>query len=628
MHNDFGNAVNEYFVREYRRLYKERKRKIEAFKTSEDVLAYAAQVKKRIREVFALDKLPRTPLNPRVTGEFDFKYYTLRNIVFESLPGYYVTASLYLPPAAEKPFATVLHLCGHNFEGKSSVNGTSLDVGFAANGIAVLNIDPVCQGERLQHFMPNEANCTGAHNVIGKELVLFGEHFAAWRAWDAVRAIDLICEMEELDSSRIMLTGCSGGGTMTTWVNALDDRLIASAPSCAATRWFRTVENELPIDAEQMPPALAGEGFDMGDFLIASLPRPILVSGEANDFFDKRGQQSVGREMEKLSALVEAPIQSTFFTGPHEHGLKPEQREAIRNFFFKAAGVVSKGIPEDEIPRPTMEQQLVAPEGDVFKIPGNVSAFEVMKEHCCKVIAQRKELSKAELAAALKKCLALPDEIPVPDNYRRLPRHIFRDDEHSINRYLIENDERILGVLNILTGGGAFQLPDCNGAVFYLPDFDGKELETLPEELYQGKILAGFDSFGVGNLIPAACGVSSRDMQAHYGAYWHFAGLSHMLGKTFPGLQMEGILAALKLLKSHGAQKVTLIGKGYGAMLAAYTALLAEDMVEKTILLEMPEPFEKLIGTYNERSFTGMVPDLLKYADWTDIARCVNAEMR
>ena len=289
---------------------------------------------------------------------------------------------------------------------------------------------------------------------------------------------------------------------------------------------------------------------------------------------------------------------------------------------------ISKGIPEDEIPRPTMEQQLIAPEGDVFKIPGNVSAFEVMKEHCGKVIAQRKELSKAELAAALKKCLALPDEIPVPDNYRRLPRHIFRDDEHSINRYLIENDERILGVINILTGGGAFQLPNCNEAVFYLPDFDGKELETLPEELYQGKILAGFDSFGVGNLIPASCGVSSRNMQAHYGAYWHFAGLSHMLGKTFPGLQMEGILAALKLLKSHGARKVTLIGKGYGAMLAAYTALLAEDMVEKTILLDSPEPFEKLIGTYNERSFTGMVPDLLKYADWTDIARCVNAEMR
>ena len=629
MHNDFGNAVNEYFVREFRRLYKERKARINALKTPEAVLEYAGLAKKRIREIFDLEKLHRTPLNPQVTGSHAYKYYTKQNIVFESLPGYYVTANLYLPSDMTGPVPAVLHLCGHNQDAKSCTNGVSFNVGTAANGIAVFCFDPVCQGERFQHFMENENNLCGAHNTIGKELLLFGEHFPAWRAWDALRAVDLLCEMPEIDSSRIMLTGCSGGGTMTTWVNALEDRLIAAAPSCAVTLWRRTVENENPIDAEQLPPDLAGEGYDMADFLIASLPRPILVSGEINDFFDVRGQQEAGREMEMLSTIVKAPIKSTYFTGPHPHALQREQREAIRAFFFKAAGVTPRGICEDDVPRPATEEKLAAPDGDVFKLPGNRSALTIMKERCNAVISARKALSKAELAQVLKKCLALPADIPVPDDYRRLPLQIFREgSENIINRYLIENEERMLCVLNALTGTGDYQVPQCKEAVLYLPDVECIEMETLPEEFYKGKILFGIDTFGVGNMIPTSCGVSARKPGDFYGAYWHYAGLAVMLGKSFPGLQMEGILGALKLLKARGTEKVTLIGRGYGAILGAYTALLAEDMVEKTILLDAPCAFEELVGTYNTFSFAGILPNILRYADWLDIAKAVNAEFR
>lgn len=625
MHNDFGNAVNEYFVSVFRRLYKERAQKIAQLKTKEDVLAYAAQARKRIREVFDLEKYPRTPLNMQITGEHTFKYYTLRNVIFESWPGYYVTGSLYLPEAPEGPVPCVLHLCGHNHDGKSCTNGVSMNVGLAANGIAVLCIDPVCQGERFQHFMPNEMDLCGAHNTIGKELFLLGENFAAWRAWDALRALDLLCELPEIDSSKLMLTGCSGGGTMTTWVNALDDRLIASAPSCAVTRWRRTVENELPIDAEQTPPFLAGEGFDMADFLIATLPRPILVSGETNDFFDERGQQEVGRELERLSILAEAPLKSTFFTGPNDHGLKVEQRAAIRDFFFKAAGVTPRGVSEDDIPRPSTEEKLAAPNGDVFNLPGNLPAMELIKQRRDALIARRTPLDKEELKAALRKCLGLAEVIPVPEDYRRLPTQIFRDETQIINRYLIENDDRILGVLNALTGKGNYQLPRCKEAVLYLPDEECIEMETLPETYFTDRILFGFDAFGVGNLIPASCGVHSRKPSSHYGAFWHFASMCQMLGKSFPGLQMEGILAAIALLKANGTEKLTLIGRGYGAWLASYTALLAEDVVKETILLDAPESFGELAGTYTERSFAGMVPEILKYTDFPEIARAVGA---
>ena len=78
MYNDFGNAVNEYFVKEFRRLYKERQKRIDALSTPEAVLEYAAQARKRIREVFDLERCERTPLNCRVTSEYDFQSYHIK----------------------------------------------------------------------------------------------------------------------------------------------------------------------------------------------------------------------------------------------------------------------------------------------------------------------------------------------------------------------------------------------------------------------------------------------------------------------------------------------------------------------------------------------------------------------
>ena len=627
MHGDFGNAVNEYFVKEFRRIYDERKVRIGRLDTPEAVLEYASAVRQRIREVFDLEKIPRTPLNCEIVSEHDFRSYTLKNLIFESRPGYHVTANLYLPAGTTAPVPAVLHLCGHNHDGKACANGVSLNVGFAANGIAVLAIDPVCQGERYQHFMEDEKDLCGAHNMIGKELILFGEHFAAWRAWDALRAADLLCTLPEIDHTRLMLTGCSGGGTMTTWVNALDDRFIAAAPSCAVTRWRRTVENELPVDAEQMPRFLAGEGLDMADFLIASLPRPILVSGEENDFFDKRGQQEVGRELEYLSGILDAPLKSTFFTGPDGHGLRAEQREAIRKFFFAAAGVEPRGIPEDAIPRPEEHEKLAAPGGEVLNIPGERSVMKVASDICAEVIAARKTLDRKTLAGALKSCLALPEDIPVPDDYRRLPPRP-HGEKQCFNRYLIENKERILGVIYAMTGVCDYQLPRCREAVLYLPDGNCCEIADLPAEYREEKTVFGIDTFGIGELAPTSCGINSRDFTAFYGASWHFSGLAAMLGKSFPGLQMEGVLSAIKLLRANGTERLTVIGRGCGAVLAAYTALLAEDMVSRTVLLDAPGSFAGLVGTYNMRSFAEMVPDILKYTDWTDIAVSVNAEIR
>ena len=630
MLHDFGSAVNEYYVREFRELARGRADRIAGLTTPEKVLAYAADCRRKIRAAFGLENRERHPMTPRVTGEFDFGLYRLRRVIIDPEPGYFMTGNLYLPPVSSGPFPAVLHLCGHNGDGKSCQNGVSLNVGLAANGIAVFAVDPVCQGERLQHFLENDFDLCGAHNMLGKEMVLYGEYFCAWRAWDALRAVDYMVSLPELDGSKIMLTGCSGGGTMTCWVNALDDRIIASAPSCATTRWRRTVENENPIDAEQMPPGLAGQGLDMADFLIATLPRPVLVSGETNDFFDERGQKEVGAELEKLCAVAGAPGACGTFVGPNGHGLKTEQREAIRAFFFRAAGVTPKGIPEDRIPRPETEQKLAAPGGDVFNLAGNLPAMELLKRRCASATKDRPRLDREETARAVRNLLGLPEEMTFSPDYRRLPPQPVVEGKTLGNRYLLENGRRILGVLHHIAAEGFYQIPGPEKAVLFLPCAKSEEALELPDGIpAEGEKLFSFDTFGVGELAPSSCGKFAREMSSDYGVYWHYAGLGTMLGEPFPGLQTEGVLAAVALLRARGVKHLTLCGRSYSALPALFAALLAPaGAVEHTILLEPPEPYGELIGRVTPQPFTAMVPEILKYTDWPEIAEIVGAERR
>lgn len=125
-------------------------------------------------------------------------------------------------------------------------------------------------------------------------LGLFGDNFAFWRVWDAMRGLDYLLSRPEADSSRVGVTGNSGGGTLSTYLWALDDRLTMAAPGCYITSFHRNFDNELPVDAEQAVPGIAAAGIEMADFLIARRRRPAWSSGRGNDFFDPRGTKEAG----------------------------------------------------------------------------------------------------------------------------------------------------------------------------------------------------------------------------------------------------------------------------------------------------------------------------------------------
>ena len=189
--------------------------------------------------MLGLDPMPeKTPLQARNTGTLEREGYRVEKIVFQSTPGLYVTGNLYLPAKREGRLPTVLYLCGHS----PSPWGSKVDyqhhgIWFARHGYVAFLIDTIEFGELsgIHH---------GTHDLDMLYWLSLGYTPAGPEVWNAIRALDYLESRSEVDPERIAVTGISGGGAMTWFTAAVDDRPQVAVPSSQVgrliTRFRRT----------------------------------------------------------------------------------------------------------------------------------------------------------------------------------------------------------------------------------------------------------------------------------------------------------------------------------------------------------------------------------------------------
>ncbi|MHC4440902.1 MAG: alpha/beta hydrolase family protein, partial [Planctomycetota bacterium] len=279
-----GNVLPSDMMSHYlRRLaghkFEDWKTQYEQRKTSDQIVEY----QKRLREKFidAIGGLPeRTPLNPQVTGVVSRDGYRVEKIIFESQPKHYVSALLFLPETDKfnPPYPGVLVPCGHSANGKAHDAYQTMGALLALNGMAGLVFDPIDQGERSQmpSQLPRLAG-TRAHTMLGIGSILLGRNTARFEIWHGMRAIDYLQSRPEVDSKLIGCTGNSGGGTQTSYLMSLDERIAAAAPSCYITGFERLLDTIGPQDAEQNIYGQLAFGMDHADYLMMQAPMPILI---------------------------------------------------------------------------------------------------------------------------------------------------------------------------------------------------------------------------------------------------------------------------------------------------------------------------------------------------------------
>jgi cephalosporin-C deacetylase-like acetyl esterase len=323
-------------------------------------------------------------------------------VLFESQPNFPVTGLLYLPEHSAGKLPAIVVSPGHAASGK--VSDFTFGSMMARNGFAVLTYDIVGLGERLQYLdsagKPLAAG-TGQHGEAGLQPTLIGDAVARYFVWDAIRAVDYLSARPEVDANRIGAFGCSGGGTVTALLGALDPRVKAIATACYLTSYETMLPAIGPQDAEQSIPNFISSGLSFPDWVEAAAPRPYAIVATASDMFPYAGAKATATEARRFYSLFDksaagtptgrpepgiptgptlnpdtpndvaatAPLQ--FITGIGGHGnLRPIYREIVAFFLLHLAH--SDAAPT-HLPEPP------APGTSPFALPTSIpaSAFQV-----------------------------------------------------------------------------------------------------------------------------------------------------------------------------------------------------------------------------------------------------------
>ncbi len=227
--------------------------------------ARAATIRTGILSGANLDPLPtKTPLNPVTHSQRVHGNYSVENVYFESLPGFFVAGNLFRPTwlnwSEKKPVVLVPH--GHFADGRFEEHNQHLGATLARMGAIAFTYDMVGKQESTQvtHDDPNSLTM---------------------QLWNSMRVLDFLLNLTDADPDRVAMTGASGGGTQTFLCTAIDSRVKVSAPVVMVSAWAYggcECETGLPIHK--------GNDYATNNAEIAALaaPRPQLIVSDGTDW--------------------------------------------------------------------------------------------------------------------------------------------------------------------------------------------------------------------------------------------------------------------------------------------------------------------------------------------------------
>ena len=282
-------------------------------------------------EMISLSDMPlseeRSSPKVTVTGTIQQDGYRIEKLYYESLPGLYVPANLYIPDNITEPGAAIIYLCGHTLTQKVSYQTHPQK--FAELGFVCLIPETIQYGEVFGEHWGCYAN--GWFDWYSK-----GYTPAGVEVWNAIRGLDLLASMTEVDASKLGATGISGGGAISWFLGAVDPRVKAVAPVCGISTieahiTTRTVDGHCDCMA-----CINTFGWDSKDIGALIAPRPLLIAQADRDGLNQlESVQEVYQDLKSFYDLLGVPENISFIETPGGHSYHKDSRELIFSFFMK-----------------------------------------------------------------------------------------------------------------------------------------------------------------------------------------------------------------------------------------------------------------------------------------------------
>ena len=623
--------MSKYLLRHVDEAWERWQQEYEQRTTPEAIEAY--QQDRRQRFIEAIGGFPdRTPLNAKTTGIIERDGYRVEKVVFESQPNHYVTAVLFLPDAARfaAPYPGVLIPCGHSADGKAHLEYQTMGASLALHGMAALVFDPIDQGERGQLLDDTGKPPiwgTKAHAMVGVGSILLGRNTATFEIYDGMRALDYLQSRPEVDADRIGCTGNSGGGTQTSYLMALDDRIIAAAPSCYLNRQGRQLRTATG-DAEQNIFGQLTFGMDHADFLMMRAPVPILICAATKDFFDINGTWQSFRYAKRLYTRMGVSERISLMENDEKHNYNKLQREAAARWLARwLLGRDQPPINEPPIVALNDTEILCTPRGQVMLLEGARSVYDLNEDCENELAEQRRKLwsgtDRAELLEQVRRIAGVRKRADLP------PPEIDHAGEVRlrgcrVKKLVLQPEDGICLPALMFVPKRSAGLP-----VLYI-DEAGKTKSAAPggriEELVRaGRTVLAVDLRGTGETRQTRQNKFGLDI----GLDWEDFYKAYVLGRSYVGMRAEDLLVAARYAAQEtSAAQVELVAVGNVGVPALHAAALEPDLFASVKLVGTLKSWSNVIRSHMTRNqLANVVHGALRTYDLPDLAATLGRKL-
>jgi cephalosporin-C deacetylase-like acetyl esterase len=574
-------------------------------KTTDDVTKYQAE-----RKDFLLQQLGQTwdrnsPLNPKVTKTFEKgiagkNAYRVEMVIFESVPKFYVSAAVFIPDVTrfKPPYPAVLVVCGHASTAKAFGDYQQAAALAASNGLLAMSIDPIDQGERSQQLTGEGtpfSQGVAAHNIIGSGSILLGRNAATFEYWDMVRAIDYLQSRPDVIPDKIGVTGTSGGGTQTSYIMALDERVTVAVPSCYLCGLYDSMIPKIGAqDAEQNIFGQLTFGMDHVDYCIMRAPKPTLIETTTKDFFPVEDAWKTARNAKRIFDRFGYAEKLSIIEHDDKHGWQKDLREGSIRWMLRWLAERDEQIfEENDMPIFDTKEFIATPDGEVLKLAGARSTFDLNRDYNNELLEVRKakneKRDKSEFVAAIRKIAGIRPlaEIPTATAENKGTTNIpetLKETTAKIERFILktENSKILLPALKFVP-----KTEPTKGTTIFLHEkgktSDLPRIETL---LRNGKMVIAIDLRGLGETQAVESMYYDHRLFGTDGTNYC---LAYLLGKSYVGMRTEDLLTVSRWLQTEYQNKnIELVASGETVGLVALHASSVESSLFSGVKLDKP----------------------------------------